>query len=62
MHPDRAIEWYAATAEALDTGEPRFRLTRVRIAAASASGVLSIDLEGLYLPDGHESTLEGITV
>lgn len=62
MHPDRAIEWYAATAEALDTWEPRFSLTRVQILSASATGELSIDLEGLYLPDGREITLEGIIV
>ncbi len=62
MHPDRAIEWYAATAEALDTWEPRFRLTRVQIASASEAGVLALDLEGLYLPDGREITMEGISV
>ena len=62
MHPDRAIEWYAATAEALAAWEPRFRLTRVQMAEASAAGRLSLDLEGEYLPDGREIKLEGISV
>ncbi|ETX03581.1 MAG: hypothetical protein ETSY1_46785 (plasmid) [Candidatus Entotheonella factor] len=62
MHPDRTIEWYAATAEALGQWEPRFRLTRVRIAEATERGVLTLDLEGEYLPDGRTLTLEGIII
>lgn len=52
-------EIYAATAEALQRWEPRLRLTRVR-ATHAGEGQVSIDLEGKYLPDGREITLEGI--
>ena len=52
---------YAATAEALDRWEPRFRLLRVR-ARAAGEGHLSLDLEGKYLPNGKGIILEGILV
>ncbi len=61
-HPERAVEWYAATAEALEQWEPRFRLTRVRIASVSQAGVIVLDLEGEYLPGGQVITLEGIHI
>lgn len=51
----------AATAEALDRWEPRFRLTSVSV-AASAQGTLTLDLTGEYLPDGEAVTLEGVIV
>ena len=52
---------YAATAEALDRWEPRFRLRRVR-ARQAGKGHVSLDLEGKYLPNGQEIILEGILV
>ena len=51
----------AATAEALDRWEPRYRLLSARV-SASASGRATIDLEGVYLPDGTPLAVEGIAV
>lgn len=52
---------YAATAEAIRTWEPRIRLQRVRIASA-APGSVSLDLTGIYLPDGEEVKIDGLVV
>ena len=60
-HPDRFVEWYAATAEALVRWEPRFRLSRVQVERAQ-DGHLVLRLDGVYLPDGREITLEGVAV
>ena len=55
------LEFYAATAEALERWEPRFRLTRVQTSSVD-DGILILDLAGKYLPDGREITLEGVEV
>ncbi|WP_419783743.1 GPW/gp25 family protein [Maridesulfovibrio sp.] len=55
-----AIEVFSAVAEALDKWEPRYKLTKISIASASASGQIIIDLVGKYLPDGKEVKLEGV--
>jgi hypothetical protein len=59
MTPRLAMEVYAATAEALDRWEPRFRLTRVRITSAEVGRVI-ISLEGIY--NEHLLTLGDIEV
>lgn len=51
----------AATAEALDRWEPRYRLRRVHVAGAAA-GHVTLDLEGVYVPDGTPLRLDGIVV
>ena len=56
MTPRLAMELYVATAEALDRWEPRFELTRVRIAEATP-GRIVLDLEGTCLPDGDAAVL-----
>lgn len=55
------IEVYAATAEALDRWEPRFRLRQVGVDSA-APGHLSLWLLGRYLPNGQELRLDGVIV
>lgn len=55
------LDLYAATAEAIQAWEPRFRVTQVRI-ASSADGAVELDLTGEYLPDGDVITLDGIKV
>lgn len=55
------LQLYAATAEAVKKWEPRFKLTRVRIASA-APGSVALDLTGEYLPDGKTVTVDGIVV
>ena len=54
-------EFYAATAEAINKWEPRMHLTRMNIAQATP-GHISIDLEGVYLPEGKEIKLGGVVV
>lgn len=55
------LDIYAATAEALARWEPRFRLTKVAVVAASP-GIVELDLIGEYLPDGQPITIDGIVV
>ena len=53
------VQLYAATAEALDKWEPRFRLLRVS-SEATDSGRVSLTVEGEYVPEGQMITLAGI--
>ena len=55
------MDLYSATAEALARWEPRFKLTRVRIASATVGQVV-LDLEGIYLPDGQATVLTAVEV
>ena len=61
MNRSTLLEIYAETAEALARWEPRFKLTRVRIASATVGQVV-LDLEGIYLPDGKAAVLTGLEV
>ena len=61
MTPRLAMDLYSATAEALARWEPRFKLTRVRIARAEV-GQIVLDLEGIYLPDGTAAVLTAVEV
>ncbi|WP_241232791.1 GPW/gp25 family protein [Paracoccus haematequi] len=47
MNGETVVDVFAATAEALDRWEPRFRLSRVQVSAASA-GDFELDLEGQF--------------
>jgi phage baseplate assembly protein W len=55
------IDIYAAVAEALDEWETRIKLKKVELNEIDA-GILTVDLTGVYLPDGQEIKLEGITI
>lgn len=55
------IDIIAATAEAIARWEPRFRVTRV-VPSSVAAGSVSVDVTGIYLPDGKEVTLDGVKV
>lgn len=55
-------ELFAATAEALVKWEPRFRLDRVYLDAASAEGKIVLAVEGRILIDNEPLTLEGIEI
>lgn len=61
MNRATLLDLYAATAEALERWEPRFRLTSVQ-AVSAAPGRVELDLTGEYLPDGRTVTLDGIVV
>lgn len=55
------LDLYAATAEALDRWEPRFRLESVQ-AVTAVGGAVELDLTGEYLPDGETVTIDGIVI
>lgn len=60
-NPNTVLELYAATAEALAKWEPRFALEKVSLASARP-GVISLDLEGEYLPDGKRIKMDGVVI
>lgn len=64
INPDTILEVYAATAEALDAWEPRFRLDSVRVVQASGEGALELLIRGTELDDNGKSigALEGVVV
>lgn len=62
VNAETLVDLYAATAEALATWEPRFRLLQVKIASTDDNGGVTLDLIGEYLPDGQVITLDGIKV
>jgi phage baseplate assembly protein W len=54
LNPETEMEVYIATAEALQTWEPRLALSRVTMAAPDgANGGMTLVIEGTYLPDGE---------
>ena len=61
INDDLKIELYAATAEALDRWEKRFKLEKVRLENVSGSEV-TLMLYGVYLPDGKQIILDGIVL
>jgi len=61
MNSETLVDLYAATADALQTWEPRFQLSQVTASSADV-GVIVLDLTGTYLPDGQQVTLDGIKV
>lgn len=61
INRDFTLEIYAAVAEALQKWETRFKLEKVKITEVK-EGKVTIDLEGLYLPDGKNIHFDGIVV
>lgn len=61
MNRSTLAEIYAATADALDRWEPRFKLLRVQ-ADVIAPGRIRLTLEGEYLPDGRAIALREIFI
>lgn len=55
------LDLYAATAEALATWEPRFKLEKA-IATSAAPGSVVLTVIGEYLPDGQTVTIDGVVV
>ena len=70
LTPATLTDIYAAASAALRRWEPRLRVERIRASIMQgndgAGGKVSIDIEGVYLPDGPFSSqpvrLEGIEV
>lgn len=61
MNHGFAVDVFVAVAKALRRWEPRFRLTKVAVSSVAA-GRVTIAVDGRYLPDGREITMDGIIV
>ncbi|WP_264377328.1 MULTISPECIES: GPW/gp25 family protein [Wolbachia] len=61
INRDLTLEIYAATAEALEKWEKRFKLEKVKITEVK-EGKVTFDLEGLYLPSGKNIRFDGVVV
>jgi hypothetical protein len=59
--PGFAMEVYAATAEALQKWEQRFKLERIQVIEIKKA-TISLSLEGTYLPTGKQIILNDIMV
>lgn len=62
INPSLTTELVAATAEALDRWEPRLKLEQVNIESVGTDGKIALSLVGIYLIDGRQITMEGLTV
>lgn len=61
INRDFTLEIYAATAEALQRWETRFKLEKVKIKEVK-EGRVTLDLEGIYLPEGKFINISEIIV
>ncbi|MDG7056604.1 MAG: GPW/gp25 family protein [Wolbachia endosymbiont of Penenirmus auritus] len=61
INRDFTLEIYAATAEALQKWETRFKLEKVKITEVK-EGKVTISLDGMYLPNGKNINFEGIVI
>lgn len=53
MSPVTLIDFFAAAAKAIGDFEPRFKVTQMSVADATADGHLTIDCSGIYFPRGY---------
>lgn len=61
INRDFTLEIYAATAEALEKWETRFKLEKVKIIEVK-EGRVTLDLEGVYLSEGKFININGVVV
>ncbi len=61
VNRDFTLEIYAATAEALEKWEKRFKLEKVKITEVK-EGKVTISLNGIYLPNGENIRFDGVMV
>lgn len=61
LNRNTLLDLYAATAEALDRWEPRFKLVTCK-AVAFEPGRVELELVGKYLIDGQTIKLSGIVI
>ncbi|WP_265017685.1 GPW/gp25 family protein [Wolbachia endosymbiont (group A) of Epistrophe grossularia] len=61
INRDFTLEIYAATAEALQKWEKRFKLEKVKITEVK-EGKVTISLDGIYLPNGEKIRFDGVVV
>lgn len=62
MNPSLRTELVAATAEALERWEPRLKLDRVLIEAASEAGHITLTLWGTFWQNGRSLAVSGLDV
>ncbi|WP_264687037.1 GPW/gp25 family protein [Wolbachia endosymbiont (group B) of Rhopobota naevana] len=58
---DLTMEIYAATAEALEKWEKRFKLEKVKVEGVK-EGRVKLNLEGVYLSEGKFININGVVV
>ncbi|MBA8757688.1 baseplate assembly protein W [Wolbachia pipientis] len=61
INRDFTLEIYAATAEALQKWEARFKLEKVKITEVK-EGKVTISLDGIYLPKGEKIRFDVVVV
>ncbi|OAM02903.1 GPW/gp25 family protein [Wolbachia endosymbiont of Dactylopius coccus] len=61
INRDFTLEIYAATAEALQKWETRFKLEKVKITEVK-EGRVTLNLEGVYLSEGKFININGVVV
>ena len=61
INRDFTLEIYAATAEALEKWETRFKLEKVKITEVK-EGRVTLDLEGVYLSEGKFININEVVV
>ncbi len=60
LNAETRLEIHAAVVDALQKWEPRIQVQRVDVVNAGA-GTFELNLIAMYLPDGKQITMEGIT-
>lgn len=61
INRDLTLEIYAATAEALEKWERRFKLEKVKITEVK-EGRVTLNLEGVYLSEGKFININGVVI
>lgn len=61
MNRTTLLDLYAATGEALEKWEPRFKLMQVK-AVSATPGKVELDLVGQYVPEGQVLYIDGIII
>lgn len=61
MNRTTLLDLYAATGEALEKWEPRFKLQQVK-AVSATPGKVELDMVGLYVPEGQVIYIDGIII
>ncbi len=61
INRDLTLEIYAATAEALEKWEKRFKLEKVKVEGVK-EGRVTLNLEGVYLSEGKFININGVVV
>lgn len=61
INRESLLKIYAAGVTAIAKWEPRFQAKKIK-AVSSSPGSVTLDLDGIYLPDGVRVSLRGVTI